>query len=193
MAHERNRLDAIRRNADQIAMIRPDLAGLDAPHVPPHYALRSFLDGDEPAWADLLAAAFPEIPEPRSLPRKEFLQGPVWQPERLFFACRDGAAVACTAAWEHPHIWGTRSGIVHWVATHPAHQRRGLARATVLAALRWMKKFGYENSILVTQVYRLPAIRLYLDLGFRPHLAGFPEMADRWPKVAAALRAGGAS
>jgi len=81
---------------------------------------------------------------------------------------------------------------VHWVATHPAHQRRGLARATVLAALRWMKKFGYENSILVTQVYRLPAIRLYLDLGFRPHLAGFPEMADRWPKVAAALRATGA-
>jgi len=186
-------MDSLRQKADHLAMIRPDLAGLPLPKAPPGYVLRSYRDGDEPAWAGLMAAAFPEMPEPRTLPRKEFLQGSVWLPERICFACKDGVPVACAAAWEQAPIWGTKSGIVHWVATHPAHQRRGLARATVLAALYWMKTFGYENSILVTQVYRLPALRLYVDLGFLPHLAALPEMAERWAKVDAALRADGVS
>jgi mycothiol synthase len=183
-------LDAIRQKADQIAMIRRGFGGLPALGAPAGYTLRSFRPGDEKAWADLLAAAFPETHEPWLLPRKEFMGSPIWRPERIWFACKDGVPVGSTAAWEQPTIWGPRSGIVHWVATHPAHQRRGLARATVTAALSWMNGQGYEDSILVTQVYRLPAIRLYLSLGFRAHLAAFPEMPGRWAKVEADLRAG---
>jgi len=181
-------LDGIRQNPNDIAMIRPDLAGLVRPQAPDGYTLRPFHTGEEAAWADLLAATFPEMPEPQSIPRKEFLRASIWQPGRIFFACKDNVPVACATAWEHAHIWGPKSGIVHWVATHPDHRGRGLARAVVLAAMNWMRTTGYESAILVTQIQRLPAIRLYLGLGFRPHLAAFPEMAERWAKVEADLR-----
>jgi hypothetical protein len=45
----------------------------------------------------------------------------------------------------------------------------------------------YDRAVLVTQVHRVPAIRLYLALGFRPDFEAFPEMADRWAAVASAL------
>jgi len=168
-------------------MRRPNLAGLPATEVPPGYTLRRFRPGDEKAWADLFAAAFPEMPEPRGIPQKVFLQDPAWLPDRVFFACLKDVPVACCAAWEDPPAWGPRTGQVHWVATMPGHLRRGLARAVVVAALGWMRDRPYADAILVTQTYRLAAIRLYLSLGFVPWLDAFPDMPARWAVVAASL------
>ena len=184
-------MDSVRNTADQIILKRPDLAGLPEPQVRAGYSLRHFRPGDEPVWAEIFATAFPEMAEPRGIPRKVFLQDPAWLPERIFFACADDVPVACCAAWEDVKAWGPRTGQVHWVATHPTHRGRGLARATVTAALNWMRDRGYADAVLVTQVYRLPAIRLYLDLGFRPWLDAFPEMPARWAHGEAGLRAAG--
>ena len=173
--------------AADIVMRRADLTGLPRPHAPPPYAVRSFRAGDEAAWADLCAAAFPDVPDPRGIPAREFLGRPAWRPERMFFVCLGDVPVASAAAWENPDRWGPRTGQVHWVATDPAHRGRGLARAAVSAALRWMRG-PYDRAVLVTQVHRLPAIRLYLSLGFLPDLDAFPEMAARWAAVTAALR-----
>jgi len=169
-------------------MRRPDLEGLPRSARPRGYTLRQFQPGDEPAWAETCAAAFPEQPDPRGITEREFLSKPLWDAQRIFFACAADVPVACCGAWANPEAWGQRTGQIHWVATHPAHLRRGLARAVVLAALHWMQAHGYEDAILVTQVYRIPAIRLYLDLGFVPWLDFFPEMPQRWASVKAALR-----
>lgn len=171
-------------------MRRPDLLCLPQPHVPPGYTLRSFRAGDEAAWADLCAAVFPEVGDPRGIPEREFLSRPAWCPDRVFFVCAADVPVACTAAWENVDQWGPRTGQIHWVGTHPAHLRQGLARAAVVAALGWMRG-RYDDAVLVTQVFRFPAIRLYLDLGFRPDLEAFPEMADRWAAASASLRSAG--
>jgi len=180
-------LGGLRASADQIVLRRPDLAGLPPTVVPDGYALRRFLPGDEAAWADLLGRAFPETPDARTLPAREFMAGPLWDPQRIVFACADGRPVACAAAWENAAQWGPRTGMIHWVATDPDHVRRGLGRATVVAALEWMRG-RYDDAVLVTQVYRLPAIRLYLALGFRPHLDAIPEMPERWKRVERGLR-----
>lgn len=170
-----------------IVMRRPNLDGLPPVRVGPGYTLRAFRPGDEAAWAALFVAAFPEQPDPAGIHQREFLSKPLWTPEREFFACRDDVPVACTAAWEAPERFGPLAGQIHWVATRPDHLRRGLGRATALAALHYMKS-RYDSAVLVTQTFRLPAIRLYLDLGFQPHMTALPEMPDRWATVEAALR-----
>jgi mycothiol synthase len=181
-------MDAFRSKADTLILRRPTLDRLPPVRVPAGYALRPFRAGDEVAWEDLLAAAFPDHPGAREVPRTEFLWDPLWRPDRTVFAWAGDTLVACCAAWETASIWGPHTGRIHWVATHPDHGRRGLARAVVTAALAWMKDYGYADAVLVTQTHRLPAIRLYLDLGFGPDVAAFPEMRGRWRKVEVALR-----
>jgi mycothiol synthase len=182
-------LSPLGRDVHEIVLKRPGLEGLQEPLAAPGYTLRHFLAGDEAAWAAVYAAAFPEQPDPLHIHENVFLKSPLWRPDRVWFACREDVPVACTAAWEDVGLWGPGTGQVHWVATHREHLRRGLARATVLAALRWMRQNGSRDAVLVTQDYRAAAIRLYLQLGFVPHLGAFPDMAARWAKVAAQLRA----
>ena len=160
-------------------MLRPTLAGVQEAPLPPGYVLRHYRPGDETAWADLLAAAYPDVPHARALPLTEFLPSPLFEPERIVFACRNETLAACAAAWESQDIWGSRTGRLHYVATHPEHRRRGLARAVVAAAIEWMAG-RYDRAVLVTQTFRTEAVKLYMDMGFEPDLAAFPEMPERW-------------
>ena len=173
--------------ADALLLRRPSLAGLGRPDASGGHTLRTYQAGDAPPWAELLTAAFPDHPWDLQGLHKEFLDASIWQPERIRFACAGASLVACTAAW-HREWCGPHTGMIHWVATHPEHLRRGLGRAVVLAALGWMREFGYRDAALVTQVHRLPAIRLYLALGFRPDLEATDDMPQRWAGVEAAMR-----
>jgi len=169
-------------NPDEIVLRRPDLDCLPQPSLPPGYTLRAYRDGDQEAWGDLYAAAFAELQGMHELPRNAFLDSPLWRPDRVRFACADDVPVACAAAWEDAALWGPRVGQVHWVATHPAYLRLGLARACVVAALDWMRGH-YDSAALITQTFRVPAIRLYVALGFVPSMEAFADMPARWAKV----------
>ncbi|MDP9363358.1 MAG: GNAT family N-acetyltransferase, partial [Chloroflexota bacterium] len=70
----------------------------------------------------------------------------------------------------------------------PAHCGRGLGRAVTLATLHRFRELGRRDAVLETDPPRLPAIRLYLALGFRPEPFG-PEDDDCWRSVLAALGA----
>ena len=169
-------------NPDEIVMRRPDLDCLRQPALPPGYTLRAYRNGDEKPWGDLYAAAFAELQGMHELARKTFLDSPLWRPDRAWFVCAANVPVACTVAWEDAGLWGPRVGQIHWVATHPAHLRRGLARACVVAALDWMRG-RYDSAALITQTYRVAAIKLYVDLGFVPWMEAFADMPERWLKI----------
>lgn len=175
---------------DDLVMRRPHLDALPEPRLPEGYALRRFRPGDEVPWQAIYVAAFPDDPERARSKAAQLMASPIWRPERAVFACRRNQPVAVALAWE-PRWDAPGAGWVHWVATHPDHRRKGLARATVTVTLNWMRDNGYHSALLLTQVYRLPAIRLYLDLGFRPHTDIAPEMPHRWAGVEADLRAAG--
>jgi mycothiol synthase len=63
---------------------------------------------------------------------------------------------------------GGRSGNVHYVATHPDHRGKGLGRIVTVRVLQHLATLGLEDAFLLTDDYRLPALRLYLRLGFVP-------------------------
>ncbi|MCY3895364.1 MAG: GNAT family N-acetyltransferase [Chloroflexi bacterium] len=75
-----------------------------------------------------------------------------------------------------------RQGVLDYVATHPDHQGRGLGRATCTAVSRYLVAQGCEIVSLLTDDWRLPAIRLYLSLGFEP-VMNREDMPERWSVV----------
>ncbi|MCY3024450.1 MAG: GNAT family N-acetyltransferase, partial [Planctomycetota bacterium] len=79
-------------------------------------------------------------------------------------------AVGTISAWSNPAYRGQDYGRIHWVALRPSHQHKGLARPALAFALRRLALW-HTRCYLVTQVTRLPAIKLYLDFGFQPDLS----------------------
>lgn len=102
--------------------------------------------------------------------------------EDLFFVTDPtGKRVATIAAVWHPD----RSGYIHMVGSLPECRGRGVGRAMLAHALGVIEARGVTHTILTTDDYRLPAIKQYLDAGFRPVLWHDPDsdMAARWDKV----------
>ena len=77
----------------------------------------------------------------------------------------------------HP-FWGH----IGWIACDPAQRGHGLGRAVSAAATARLLQGGYTQIGLHTEDFRLPAIYIYLTLGYMPNLY-LPEMHDRWETI----------
>lgn len=68
------------------------------------------------------------------------------------------------------------------VAVHPGAQGKGLGKKICLAVLHDLASRGYKSALLSTDDIRLPAIKLYLSLGFEPFYTDGSHK-ERWNKV----------
>ena len=156
--------------------------------VPEGYALRTHQRGDEAAWRTIQN---PVEPVPPQLDLDQLLKRylSLVLPNGLFFAIHlaSGEAVATAGA-----LHSTRDGMfpfggeLGWVATLPAHQSKGLGTAVSAAATRRLIGAGYESIRVGTQDQNLPAIKVYLRLGYVPYLYA-SDMAERWRQICAEL------
>ena len=169
-------------------MVRPDLLGLQEPRLPEGYALRHFRPGDGPHWSAVYAEAFGREYTPE-LFEKIMQSDPAFRPERVWFVTQADLPVATASAYERPAFLPGAS-MIHYVATRPAHAGKRLGHAATLAALHHMVAEGWKAAWLSTDDFRLAAIKVYLDLGFRP-LVGDESHRSRWPAVFAKLGAPG--
>ena len=95
--------------------------------------------------------------------------------------------IVATAMATHDHTWlRPFSGEVGWVAGDPAHKGRGLGTAVVAVVTASFIEIGYPSIHLFTEHYRLPALNIYLRLGYVPLLYR-PEMVDLWKEVCGEL------
>ncbi|MDR3710546.1 MAG: GNAT family N-acetyltransferase [Capsulimonadaceae bacterium] len=158
---------------------------LDTVALPPGCALRICGHGDADGLARVLSEAFGDAS---------------WNPARVRSALLDAPDVLTTYAIRCPEIVATASvrympdrfpgeGYLHWVATSPAFRGQRLAEAVSVAALREFADRGYVGAWLETDDFRLPAIRLYLRLGFEP-VRSTAEFEARWTAVIAELESG---
>ena len=81
----------------------------------------------------------------------------------------------------HPH-----GGELGWVAGDPKHKGKGLGMAVCAAVTARFIQAGYEEIYLSTDDWRLPAIKVYLKLGYEPMLYA-DDMKGRWKAVCAKL------
>ena len=59
---------------------------------------------------------------------------------------------------------------------------KGAGSLVTLAVLNWLKQHGYKSAVLSTDDWRLPALKMYYKLGFRP-VNNREDMPARWAEV----------
>ena len=132
--------------------------------LPAGYAIRSYRPGDEDAWAGLMCAVGEQtdLAEAKAEFIRRYLADAAFT-DRIFFAVdAEGTVVGTAIAWDD----GLR--VLHWLAVHPAHQRKGLGKALCQTCLRLFRR--EDNALPVylhTQPWSWKAILLYISLGFK--------------------------
>lgn len=160
-----------------------------APRYASGFRLRRAAPGDEAALAALLAAAFEDDTwTPQTVRERLTVEASV----RAVYVAARGNQIGATASARYLPDRYPGMGYLHWVAAHPQYQGRGLGRMVTLAALGHFRRSGCAGAVLETDDHRLPAIRLYLSLGFVPQMTA-PDHPRRWEAVMRALGMGGLS
>jgi mycothiol synthase len=168
----------------QLRMLWPTGCMPRMPRIPKGYRLRTWRDGDAEGYRSvMLAAGFEPWPEENIV---EVLKASL--PNGLFFVIHEAedrivaTSVACHNPIDH-HPFGGELG---WVAVDPMHRGHGLGAVTSTAVVRRFQRAEYQTIYLRTDDFRLPAIRLYLAMGFRPFLFE-ADMEARWKAAFLAL------
>ena len=162
----------------QLTMAMPGAAArrIELPDVPAGYTCRSYRPGDEASWIELLTVDFTTWDRERF---HEFMAAP----ERREGSCvieHDGRIVAATFASRVSSQ--PLSGAVDYVACHPAHRGRRLGLIACGTVARRLGGKGYVSIRLLTDDWRLPAIKVYFHLGFSP-VVNRIDMPARWEAV----------
>ena len=112
--------------------------------------------------------------------REQFYEN-MWNDPRIpddgiFFAVTAEGRIFSTATAQ---IQNDGVGTLHMVGSSSDVRGKGGGRAVCTAVMEYFKKHGYKLVYLDTDDFRKPAVKIYLDLGFRPFL--FEEdMEERW-------------
>ena len=159
--------------------VLPSTAGM-----PAGYQLRCFEVGDEQMWVNLLNANA-ELGEWTLERIAGILTGGL---RRQFFAVTGSQLVACAGVHE-ALLDGVEYWEIGWVASHPEHRGQGLGAQVTAAALAYALSLPPRSIVLRTDDFRLPAIKIYLKLGFTPFFdhSSYPE---RWRLIGTRLGPG---
>jgi mycothiol synthase len=160
-------------------------ARLPAPEPAPGYGVRTFRPGDEDAWVAILQAGELGIwDRPRLAEMMRGERAALPEPGIFFMTWEDRpVGTACTLL--HPRDGGTVAEL-GWVAVAPEHRGHGLGLQVCRAVLGFIGGVGYDYAYLLTDDFRLPAIKTYLRLGFEPEITD-PSHPGRWAAVRQAL------
>jgi mycothiol synthase len=150
-----------------LRMRRDDLDDLPPTALPQGYVLRPMQADEVWAYLAVMNASNYAGEADQAWFERAFASDPEYDPAHLRIIWKGEQPVAAAAGW-HEEIEGERWGVVHWVGVAHSERGRGLGRAIVLAALHHLHQRGFARATLVTQVWRLPAIATYLQLGLRP-------------------------
>jgi predicted dehydrogenase/GNAT superfamily N-acetyltransferase len=171
---------------DQLQMIWPEdlLDALPTPNIPSGYELRQYRPEDKEPYIRLMHRAGFTYWNEEMLDQMlaAALPGGFFVLEHV----SSGAVVATATAAHIPTQRYPFGGELSWVAADPDHCGKGLGLAVSAGAVRRFLAAGYRCIYVQTDDFRLPALKTYLKLGFRP-LSDTADMEARWRKVLDAL------
>lgn len=149
-------------------------------HVPTGYTLRAYQPGDEAGFYRVMElAGFKDWNEDVLRPWFAMALQDGW----FFIVEQPGNEIVATAMAHHrPHALHPFGGSLGWLAGHPGHAGNGLGMAVSAAVVRRLLQAGYKNIYLNTEDWRLPALSIYLKLGWVPFLY-MSDMEERWRAV----------
>jgi mycothiol synthase len=168
----------------QLKMEKSDLDNVPQIRVPESYVLRTFREGDEASLGRVYGASDLGTESAEKV-RQNIVGNPCFKPERVFVVEHDGEIVATAAGWidaNQPDM-----GYLHMVGALPGHRGKQLGKLVTVAAINYSRNEGFTVQRLDTDDERLPALGLYLDLGYYPvYLDG--THPGRWETIARTLK-----
>lgn len=170
-------------------MVHRDLARAPAHGLPPGYRMRPYAAGDLQTWLRIQAT------DPFFTPSAETFAASMPGDDAylaarvLFLADPAGEAIGTITAWSNRELLGREIGQIHWVALVTAARGLGLAKPMLSAACAALRAHGHAEACLETNTRRLPAINLYRQFGFEPHVRGEEEL-EAWRTIAPRLKLG---
>jgi len=169
--------------AQQLEMVRPSSVGVvDVPPVPRGYVLRQFRGDDERQYDELFHLAFEDEGRfPEILERT--LGGGFFVVEHLASHELVASCLAMRGSTSPRHA---EAGQLGWLVTDPSHARKGLGTIVSASVTNRLEAEGYPRPFLGTEDVRIPAIAIYLKLGWRPYIY-CDEMESRWRSIFACL------
>ena len=160
-----------------VLMTKKDMPLYPRYDLPEGFSFEFYKEGYEKFWADIiygsgLKASFDEAFE---IFEKEFLPKRKLLPKLCLFVKDDTGRVVSTASLWQGTDFGEPRFRIHWVATLPEFQGKGIAKAVLSKLLDVYKELGHGDWIyLVTQIWRYKAINVYSKFGFKPYLEKRP-------------------
>jgi len=167
-------------SSPQLEMLRNNLDNLPEIEVPDGYALRTYRPGDEDAWCSIMEGNVGREWTPDKC-RVKLTEDPRFSPESLFFATHEGKPVASACAWTKLADESV-TGEVHMVAALENHRGKRLGHLVNCAVLHRLKELGFLKAHLLSDDWRIPAIKSYLTAGFDP-LNTHESHPKRWEKI----------
>lgn len=135
--------------------------------APPGHRIREAGDADAEGLAAVLTDAFLDTWDVRRVDN-ELLQDPevihTWVVES------EQGTILATASELVRLETGAHRGYLHWVATSPSARGLGLGELVSRKSLAGLSSSGLDYAALNTDDSRLPAVTLYLKLGFVPEV-----------------------
>lgn len=169
-----------------VIMVRPHMRDITQYALPEGMTARRIRGDQLCLWTDIWRDAEPFEPIGEDLIMREFGQDmPGFCLRCLMVFNKKGCAVATATAWYSDDFRQGRWGRIHWVATRPAWQGRGIARGLMTRVMNLMADH-HDKAWLATSSARLGAIKIYLDFGFEP-VWQHPGGREAWPEVARRL------
>jgi predicted dehydrogenase/GNAT superfamily N-acetyltransferase len=145
----------------QLLMRNPDIENLPPLDLPAGVTLQTHKEGEEKEWEELIKSAFGH---PFSF---DFLRTRGdYAPDHVLYLSKNGKKLATATAVENEAYPG--EGWFRMVGVHKDARGEGMGKLIALAALHALRERGFKSALLSTDDARIPAIRLYLSLGFRP-------------------------
>jgi mycothiol synthase len=163
----------------QLEMVRPSsIAPEEVSPVPEGYALRQLRGDDEGQYEDLFHLAFedegrfPEI-------RDRALDGGFFVVEHLAVGQLVSSCVALRGSSSPRH---PEAGQLGWLVCDLSHTRKSLGTIVSASATNRLAAEGYPQPFLGTEDFRIAAISIYLNLGWRPYIYS-GDMESRWRSI----------
>lgn len=165
----------------QLFMRNKDITHLAPLFLPHGFSLSNHIESEEQLWENLIEKAFGTHYSFDDCIRN----GGDYRPEYVLYISKNKKYIATATAVEKSDFPG--EGWFRMVGTDPEARGMGAGKTVCLAALHSLSARGYKSAVLSTDDNRIPAIAMYLSLGFEP-LITHESHEKRWEDVFSALK-----
>ena len=130
-------------------------------------------------WLDIMQHGLSDKREDASYYKTCMLDLPCYEEDKCFFIMYGGKAIATLTVVCDPE---TKDGLIHMVGSLPECRGKGVGNMLCAVADHVLKTTGMKTARLRTDDFRVPAIKTYLRIGFKPDLST-EDYVQRWDVI----------